>query len=203
MSKAGNETALGPRPVSDEDRMRADLYRLLAALLARPPDGELLRLLQGIDPPEGPMSDVWRELRRKAQEIEPSRIDDEYHALFIGLGRGELNPYASWYLTGYLMEKPLADLRNELRRLGITRMEGVSEPEDHVSALCETMALILSENRLSFNESKNFFAAFLGSWLEKFFRDLENASSADFFRSVGGLGSGFIGIEKAYYAMPV
>ena len=99
------------------------------------------------------------------------------------------------------MEKPLADLRSELDKLGFGRLEGVSEPEDHVAALCETMALIISENRLSFNESKNFFQTYLGSWIGKFFADLEQASSADFFKAVGDLGSEFIGIEQAYYAM--
>ena len=201
MTSGGNEMVNDRLPVSEEERVRADVYRLLAALLASPPDDRLIGLLRDIEPAHGPMQEAWEKLRQKACDADTSRLNDEYHALFIGLGRGELNPYASWYLTGYLMEKPLANLRGELEQLGIGRAEGVSEPEDHAAALCETMALIISENRLSFERSKNFFETYLGSWLGKFFADLVQASSADFFKVVGDLGIEFIGVEKQYYEM--
>jgi TorA maturation chaperone TorD len=188
----------------DEDQLaRAGAYSLLGALLAAPPNGDLLHSLRELPPGDGLLAPAWDSLAKAAGEARPESLEDEYHALFIGLGRGELVPYASWYLTGFLMEKPLAQLRAELRDLGFTRQEGVVEPEDHAAAVCEVMAMTIMENRLSFPEQSEFFANHLGSWLPRFFQDLEQAESAVFYAAVGGFGARLMAVEQQYFAMPV
>lgn len=188
--------------LAPEEQARADTYRLLALLLAAPPSAELLGLLQAIEPGSGPMAEPWEALRAAARQADPQRLREEYQDLFIGLGRGELNPYASWYLTGFLMEKPLADLRRDLSGLGYGRRQEVSEPEDHIAALCEVMSLLIGERRLQFAAPQRFFDAYIGNWAGRFFHDLEQAQSAGFYRVVGRLGTEFIGIEQQYFSMP-
>jgi TorA maturation chaperone TorD len=112
-------------------------------------------------------------------------------------------PYGSWYLTGFLMEKPLGDLRRDLAELGYERQENVHEPEDHVAALCEVMALLISDDGLPFGSQRRFFETHVSSWIETFFNDLEQAKAADFYRAVGRLGGAFIRLEKQYLSMPV
>ena len=189
--------------LAPEEQARADAYRLFGLLLAAPPNAELLGMLQAIEPGGGPMAEQWEALRLVAGSADPQRLREEYQALFIGLGRGELNPYASWYLTGFLMEKPLADLRCELAELGYGRRQDVAEPEDHIAALCELMSLLIVERRLAFGDLQRFYERYIGVWAGRFFGDLEQAQSADFYRVVGRLGSAFQGIEKQYYSMPV
>lgn len=196
--------------VSDEDRARADVYRLLGVLLARPPDQDLLEMLRGIRAPAPEtviesglgMSNAWRELVDAADDASPDALEREYHNLFIGLGKGELSPYMSTYLTGYLMEKPLADLREVLAGLGLARQETVREPEDHVAAVCEIMGVTIAENGLSFNEVKGLFDRFVRPWMPAFLADLEGAETARFYRAVGRLGSEFLKVEAAYFDMP-
>ena len=186
-------------------QVRADVYRLLAALLAGPPDAALLDLLRGIDPDaaeaEGTMTGAWRSLRAAAQRADPASLEAEYFNLFIGLGRGELVPYASYYLNGFLMEKALAELRGELAGLGIRRRKDVAEPEDHVAAVCEVMGMIISGNGLQFKES-HFFENFVDSWVGRFFADLGTAEQADFYRAVAGLGEAFVAVERQYLSLP-
>lgn len=193
-------------PISIEEQSRADVYRLLGTLLAAPPGEEVLRLVQGMDVSSGaacsPLMEAVGELKRFGEKASIESLDSEYYKLFIGLGRGELVPYASWYLTGYLMERPLASLRQELQRIAIERQEAISEPEDHVAALCEVMGMIICENVLQFNEEKTFFDAYVGSWMGRFFADLRRADSAVFYAAVGVLGERFMGVETTYFSMP-
>jgi TorA maturation chaperone TorD len=149
---------------------------------------------------------AWSALKAaagKASMDGAAAVDEEYQELFIGLGRGELAPYGSWYITGFLMEKPLGKLRQDLAALGYERPPGVHEPEDHVAALCEVMAMLITDDTVPFAVQRTFFETHLGSWMERFFSDLENARSACFYRSVGCLGQAFIGLEKHYFAMLV
>lgn len=201
----------GPDPgaASPEDALRANVYSLLAALLVGPPSAELRDRLAGIERVEGSdtgaaMASAWETLRlaaERAQSLEA--LDDEYHALFIGVGRGELVPYGSWYLTGFLMDRPLAVLRRDLAQLGLERQAEVSEPEDHVAALCETMAIIIQSEDVSAAAQSRFFEDHVSPWMGIFFRDLQQARSARFYRAVGQLGEQFIELEKQYLSMLV
>lgn len=192
---------------SEEHQARADVYRLLAATLASPPKDDLITILRNIDVAESDNDDslnsAWVQLKQNAQQAEAQQLEDEYFNLFIGLGKGEISPYASWYLTGFLMEKPLAELRTELARLGFNRLENVSEPEDHAAALCEVMGVIIAECVLSFDKEKAFFNQYISPWMGRFFDDLAGAQSSSFYRSVGSLGKQFMEIEQRYFAMLV
>jgi TorA maturation chaperone TorD len=192
--------------VSQEDELRANAYALLGVLLAGTPNRELLDRLKAIevgeDQQDTGMAAAWKTLAMAAGRTTLEAVDDEYHALFIGIGRGEVMPYGSWYLTGFLMERPLAQLRQDLKMLGFERREEVKEPEDHAGALMETMAMMIVDDRgFGAHEQKQFFDRHLEPWIGKFFGDLQNASSANFYSAVGVLGSQFIEVEKQYLAM--
>ncbi|MDX1541878.1 MAG: molecular chaperone TorD family protein [Geminicoccaceae bacterium] len=187
-----------------EDRLRAEQYQLLAVLLVRPPDEALLGALRALS---GDRTDLGRALDAlggAARSADLHAVEREYHDLFIGLGRGELVPYGSYYLTGFLNEKPLAKLRVDMSRLGIGRADEVKEPEDHIGALCEMMAgLILGWFRppLDLIGQKAFFDAHLRPWAPRFFEDLEAAKHARLYRPVGTLGRVFVGIEETAFGM--
>ena len=201
--------SVNPAPEAEDgasggDRIRANTYALLAALLAAPPSRELIERVAAIDAsasePDSRFGQAWRSLRGAALDATPEGLDDEYHALFIGLGRGELVPYASWYMTGFMMDKPLAVLRADLARLGFERSERVSETEDHACALLEVMAMVIAE-RQELASQRRFFSRHLEPWMESFFRDLREATSASFYRAVGELGMRFMEFEREYLAM--
>jgi len=186
------------------ERARADIYRLLAALLAGPPEQALLELLRTLEPDTtsgSSMNSTWQELRAAAENSGSHDVGEEYFNLFIGLGRGELVPYASWYVHGLLMEKLLASLRDELAVLGLEREDGVSEPEDHVAALCEVMGMIICDSELSLRQT-DFFATYLDPWMGRFFVDLEEAETAVFYKVVGRLGQQFLDVERQYFSLP-
>ncbi len=196
-------------PASDGDReledTRANTYRLLGGLLARPPTSELLERLRAIDASveaQGTsLGPHWRALALAAQHATGAELDDEYHELFIGVARGELVPYGSWYLTGFIMEKPLAQLRQDLKELGFTRLEEVKEPEDHAAALCETMSLVIADPGISMSRQRKFFEDHLAPWMPRFFADLQGANAARFYSTVGGLGGKFLEVDRQYLAM--
>ncbi|MGB5474303.1 MAG: molecular chaperone TorD family protein [Gammaproteobacteria bacterium] len=187
------------------EQARADIYRLLGALLSGPPAAALLEMLRDITPEDvetgAAMTAAWQALRSAAEDTVPAELEDEYFNLFIGLGRGELVPYASFYIHGFLMEKVLASLRDELAALGITRREGVAEPEDHAAAVCEIMGMIIASHGLHLQQLA-FFETYIGSWLGCFFEDLNKAEKADFYRAVALLGQQFLAVERQYFSMP-
>jgi TorA maturation chaperone TorD len=189
----------------EEQAYRSGAYSLLARLLRSPPDREVLDQVAGfarIDSQQDDMTLAMSMLGLAATTSQPNAVDDEFHALFIGIGRGELVPYGSWYLTGFLMERPLGRLRDDLAALGFQRQRGVSEPEDHVAALCEVMALLIDEGN-ALELQSDFFRHHLADWLGRFFSDLSEAGSAVFYRAVGRFGSAFVALEQRYLNMPV
>ncbi len=192
------------RTAADEaDLGRARLYRLLATLLVQPPGQELLFRLAGVAGDETAVGSALGTLAEAAGNATAEGVEREFFDLFIGLGRGELLPYASYYLTGFLHERPLARLRGDLARLGVARAEGVAEPEDHIATLCEVMAgLIDGSFAAPAGEDGRFFERYLKPWAGRFFSDLEGAKAARFYRAVGGLGARFVAIEAEALALP-
>ncbi len=189
--------------ISEEDVLRAQLYRLLALYLQSPPKQAELDLAAQLEGDESPLGAGISMLARIAGKAEEASITQEYNDLFIGLGRGELLPYASYYLTGFLNEKPLAKLRNAMSELGMKRQEGVKEPEDHAGALCEMMAGLVEGDfgDGSLEGQQKFFNDHLGVWIRHFFTDLENARSSVFYAALGNVGKAFIEIEEAAFEM--
>ena len=191
--------------IAEEDKLRAYAYALLARLLAAPPGGELLASVSRLAGDESALGLAIDELAAAARRATPEALAEEYHDLFIGLGQGELNPYGSYYLTGFLYERPLARLRADMARLGVVRQKQVKEPEDHIGALCEMMAGLITgsfaHGPAPLAEQQGFFDAHLASWAPRFFADLEAASAARFYRPVGRVGRLFLEIERQAFAM--
>lgn len=193
--------------LDDTDVVRARLYRLLGRLLAKPPDAAVLQLVGGIEGggAGAPLDEALAALARAAGETEPAAARREYDALFIGVGRGELVPYASWYLTGFVGEWPLARLRDDMAALGIARGDDVHEPEDHIAALCEMMGGLIDGAfgaPASRERQTTFFGTHLAPWASRFFTDLERCETAAFYRAVGSLGRGLFEIEAGLLQTP-
>lgn len=190
--------------VSDEDAARAQCYTLLAHLLHAPPPRELLDLVRGLKSDKSELGQALEALATVAQQTSPEKAEREYAALFIGVTRGELLPYASYYLTGFLQEKPLADLRGDMARLGIGRRDDVAEPEDHIAALCEIMAGLITGafgEAASLEEQRQFFTRHLAPWAPRFFEDLQAAKAAVLYMPVGRIGRLFMTIEAEAFGM--
>jgi TorA maturation chaperone TorD len=189
--------------IDEIDRVRAQEYALLAALLARAPAAEFLRRLTRLTGDDTPLGRAHRVLAEAAKNADAANVEREYFDLFIGVGRGELLPYASYYLTGFLHERPLARLREDLIRLGLERTEGNSEPEDHAATLCEIMAAIVGGTFPTPDGTERaLFEKHMAPWIGRFFADIERAEAADFYCHVGALGRAFMDIEREAFALP-
>jgi TorA maturation chaperone TorD len=189
--------------LDDVDAARAREYTLLATLLAQAPDAALLARLAKLRGDATPLGTAHAALARAAAEAQPEAVEREHFDLFVGVGRGELVPYASYYLTGFLHERPLARLRSDLAELGIERAEGQSEPEDHAAILCEIMAgLVDGRFAAPADAQQSMFEKHLAPWIGRFFADLERAEAADFYRHVAAVGRVFIDIESEAFALP-
>jgi TorA maturation chaperone TorD len=187
----------------DVDEARAQEYALLATLLLRAPDAELLSGISQLRADASPLGLAHAALAEAAANTGAEHIEREFFDLFIGLGRGELMPYGSYYLTGFLHERPLARLRDDLARLGIARSDGVVEPEDHAGILCEIMSGLASRRLPSPPDSDRLiFEKHMAPWIRRFFVDLENAEAADFYGRVGALGRIYIDIEAEAFELP-
>ena len=187
-------------PVLDDiDAGRVRIYALLAALLWRAPDAALLAGLARPPAPEGEIGAALAALAEQAASTSPADAEREHFNLFTGVGGGEMLPYASYYLTGFLHERPLADLRDDLRALRLLRAEHLAEPEDHIAFVCEVMAGLIGRDAAP--DDAAFFARHLQPWARGFFKDLETHPSARFYRPVGRLGRVVMEIEAAAFAL--
>jgi TorA maturation chaperone TorD len=189
--------------VDDVDAARAQEYALIALLLSRAPTEELLRSLGRLQADASPLGLAHAALAEAARTADAEQVGREYSDLFIGLGRGELLPYGSYYLTGFLHERPLARLRADLAAIGIARAEDNPEPEDHAAILCEIMSgLIRGDFPAPAGSDRQLFDKHMAPWIARFFADLERAEAARFYRAVGTLGRTFIEIETQAFALP-
>lgn len=185
------------------DVERARLFALLGRLLGDAPDTALLHRLTLLRGGRGEIGDAYAALAAAAALATPDQAEREFFDLFIGVGRGEVLPYASYYLTGFLHERPLAELRGDLARLGIERAPGIPEPEDHLAFLCETYAgLLAGIFEATPDDTAAFFARHLRPWAARCFADLEKAQAASLYRAVGRLGRAAIEIEAAAADLP-
>ena len=194
----------GTVEITEEESLRAQCYRLLAGLLMAPPEQEAVERLSGLEGDESALGQALTVLGRTARGASPTVIGEEYHELFIGVGRGELVPYGSYYLVGFLYEKPLARLRQDMARLGIAHADGVPEPEDHIASLCEMMAGLIEGGfgaPADQATQRKFFDAHVGPWAGQFFADLKVAKSARFYIPVGTVGRVFMEIEATAFEM--
>lgn len=188
--------------IDEVEAARAQEYALLAVLLARAPDSDLLTRLAALAGDASVLGRAHTALAQAAKATSAERVAREFHDLFIGMGRGELLPYGSYYRTGSLHDRPLAELRNDLTRFGIERVEDYAEPEDHAAVLCDIQAgLIDGRFAAPPGADRDMFERHLAPWIGGFFVDLEKAREADFYRRVGTVGRLFTVIETDAFAL--
>ncbi|WP_299922015.1 molecular chaperone [uncultured Pelagimonas sp.] len=190
--------AVDTTQIATEDRLRADLYNFLGLILSGPPDEMLLAQTASLSGDDSDLGRAISTLAKVAKITKPKAVESEYNKLFIGLGRGELLPYASYYLTGFLNEKPLAQLRKDMVARGLERAQNVFEPEDNIASLMEMMgALVVGRfgSPATLDDQKTFFNRHIGPWATHFFTDLEGAKNSVFYASVGTVGRAFMEIE--------
>ena len=202
MNNPGTEGWLAPYVA-----VRTDCYVILASLLGQAPSETMIATLQDLQWDEavpGKLARALDRLRRAARLSTRSGIESEFNRLFVGMGCGEMVPYASWYRERKIQSSPLASLRGDLMRLGIVRRPESCEAEDHAGALCEVMALLSREtDGASPAVQGDFFRKNIASWLMRFFQDLRVAKNAEFYRTVASLGVCFLESESEYLNVEV
>lgn len=192
--------------IKEEDQLRADMYSFLANMIRTEPSQELLDSVKKLTGDDSSIGKSIKLISKLASTMHISEIQDEYVNLFVGVGRGELLPFASYYLTGFLNDKPLSKLRNNMNELGVVRIKEVKEPEDHVSSLFDIMSGMITGQfgkQYSITEQSNFFEKHLNSWIHLLMSDIESAKTAVFYAPIGSLGKEFINIEREAFRMNV
>lgn len=189
--------------VDDVDTGRAQEYALLASLLSAAPSQDLLSALAKLRGNASPLGVAHAALAQAADSITAADAEREYFDLFVGIGRGELLPYGSYYLAGFLNERPLSRLREDLARLGIERTDATCEPEDHAAILCEIMSGLASGRfEAETAAEREIFQKHIAPWMGRMFADIEKSSAAmKFYRHVGALGRVFLDIEQQAFAL--
>ena len=189
--------------------MRANVYGLLARVLAEPPSNETLEILRGlVDADDGSeLGKALATLGEAAVRTVRGKVEEEYTLLFYGAGAGgEIHPYGSFYRTGFIYEQPLSDLRDDMDELGIAPSGFNSEPEDHIAFLCELMHGLITGAYgapADIEAQKRFFNRHLAPWAVPFFDDLSAAETAALYVPVGRIGSVFVSVESTAFAMAV
>jgi len=195
----------GTAVLQEEDRLRAQFYGLFARLLAAPMSAETIQLVRSLEGGEGEFGEAISTFAVLAQRSTETAAAEEFTLLFYGNGSGgEMLPYASHYLTGFLYERPLADLRRALAEIGIAPADGTTEPEDHIAFLCEVMHSLITETWDAPQGvicQRTFFETHIAPWAGRCFADLEKAESAALYMPLGTMGRLFMEIESEAFAM--
>ncbi|MBI2310982.1 MAG: molecular chaperone TorD family protein [Betaproteobacteria bacterium] len=186
--------------IAPEDRARADMYALIASLFYGAPDANLLRAIVQAPSAEGEAEDAslaqaWRELQRAAAVADPDAVRDEYERLFVAVGKAPVTLYMSHYLRNVDGSQALVAIRDELARLGFSRRAGAGEPEDHISALCDVMRMLIAGAESGLGAQQDFFARFVRPAYQLLMADIAGAQGADFYRIVGRLAQAFFDVE--------
>lgn len=192
-------------PDQGEESARADLYGVLAALFYGPPSQALLDAIGASGSGgEGVLEQAWANLSGSCKTADADSVRDEYEALFIGVGKPEVLLYGSYYLSGFMMEKPLAELRTDLAKLGLQRGEAIAESEDHVAVLCEIMRHLITSNdavKSSVATQKAFFAAHLQPWVLQMCDAVGAHPRANLYSAVARVARSFFEVEMQAFDM--
>jgi len=189
--------------IEEIDVLRGSEYSLLAVLLGAAPGADLLARVAGLRGDATALGMAHLELADAARAAQESAVSREYFNLFVGVGRGEFLPYGSWYQTGFLHERPLARVREDLDALGVERDGPSKEPEDHIAILCEVMAgMAQGRFEADLDAQARFFERHIEPWAARFFADLEICAAATFYKSVARVGRTFIELEAEAFKLP-
>lgn len=200
---ASNAELVPSVDLSPEDLARADVYALISSLMYAPPTSQVLEFLRSgeVGVPEDGESGfaaAWKALRRAAAQRSDEDLREEFDALFWGVGRPRVMVYGSYYLTGFMNERPLAELRDDLARLGYRRETRAAEPEDHIAALCDVMRLLIVSGA-DLGSQQEFFGKHLRPWYRKLANALASTEGADFYKTVGSFAVAFFDVESASF----
>jgi len=190
--------------IAEEDLLRADMYGFLASIFRKEPSDQLIDMVASLDGDNSPIGSACLTLAHLAKTLDNDLIRNEYVSVFIGVGRGEILPFASYYLTGFLNDKPLANLRGDMAEIGVVRADGVKEPEDHIASLFDMMAGLIRGTfgrTYSIPEQAQFYRKHIEPWAGMLMRDIEAAKSAVFYAPAGTLGREFLEIESQAFSM--
>jgi TorA maturation chaperone TorD len=192
----------------DEETARAEVYGLLAALFYAPPGADLMAQLR-VAVTEAPaaggfLEEPWRQLVGVARDITDAQVADEYDALFGGVGKPDVMLFGSYYLSGFLNEKPLAQLRGDLATLGLSREEGVNETEDHFACVCEVMRYLIAGDDVevaNLTQQHKFFSTHLQPWSSALCDAVEQHPRARFYAALAGFVRAFLSVESQGFDM--
>lgn len=192
----------------DEETARAEVYGVLAALFYAPPSPELMAQLR-VAVTEAPaaggfLEEPWRQLVGAARELSDAQVADEYDALFGGVGKPDVMLFGSYYLSGFLNEKPLAQLRGDLAALGLSREEGVNETEDHFACVCEVMSYLIAGDDVevaNLTQQQKFFSTHLQPWGMSLCDAIEQHPQARFYAALAGFVRAFLSVEAQGFDM--
>jgi TorA maturation chaperone TorD len=192
-------------PGATEEHARAQLYGVLGTLLLAPPSPQFVQLIAEADALQspdhaGPLESAWEKVVLAARIMGADAIREEYDSLFTAIGTPLLNPHASLYLSGFMMDQPLAALREDLRTLGVARQPGSVELEDHLGALCEVMALLIMQDR-PLAQQRRFFEQHVASWAGACTQHMRDADGANFYRLVASLIDAYLDVEAEAFSM--
>lgn len=203
-----SDTSIPVSSALDEEIARAELYGLLARLWFAPPDAELLDAM-GVAVTEAPaaggfLEEPWRTLVGAARATDVAGASAEYDALFGGIGKPEVLLYGSHYLSGFLNDKPLAQLRTDLARLGLARDETLGETEDHIACLCEVMRYLIAGDDVAvanLKEQQAFFARHVQPWVPALCDVVAQHPKAKLYAALAAFTQAFVGVEAQGFDM--
>ena len=187
-----------------EEVARANFYGLLARLFYAPPDAPFLAALAGaedLDAEDGEIGPAWHALVEAARAADPEAVREEYETTFIGTGRAPVSLYTGAYTTRYSNDKPLAELRAHLARLGLGRRETVNEPEDHIAALCDVMRHLVAEQKKPLADQRQFFQRWIVPAAGPLCDAIERAPTAQFYRPMARFAKAFLALEQSAFEM--
>jgi len=196
-------------PIVPEDRARANFYAVLSALYRDAPEPALLQALASAAPieeaEEAAFASRWNRLVAACGVMDAEAARQEYWDLFVGTGRSEINLHGSHWRAGFMMERPLVELRNDLERLGLARRPESALPEDHLSALFETMRLLIEGDSTlpptGLSAQKDFFMRHIASWVPDLCTALNAYPLANFYRPVSEFTDSFVALERDSFAI--
>ena len=196
-------------PLAAEDRARANFYGVMAALFADEPSRGLLRAIGEAEPlpdaPSGSLPAAWNRLVAACQVMDADAARQEYFDLFVGTGKSEINLHGSHWETGFMMEKPLVKLRDDLASLGLARRAESTMLEDHLAALCETMRLLIEgdgeRKPAPVEDQAKFFETHISGWVPDLCSALKQSLLANFYRPVGEFVDIFVAVERDSFAI--
>jgi TorA maturation chaperone TorD len=190
-------------PGDADETARAELYGLLARLWLAPPDAPLLMQFRvavtEAPEPGGHLEPPWQDLVAAMRATTPAEAQAEFDALFIGVGKPEVLVFGSYYLSGALNDRPLAQLRRDLAALGLGRDEARMETEDHVAYVLEVMRYLIAGDDAAvcnLEQQRRFFRAHVQTWVERLCDAVQGHPHARLWGPVAAFTRAFVEVES-------